>query len=241
VLLALLLSACPGSLPPENTKPVVTIIGAKLIDGSGGDPIEDSVIVIDGTRIRTAGPRSHTPVPKGGEIVDGVGKTVIPGLVDAHVHYFRGRAEMERALRAQLYFGVTTVRSCGEDTSGQLAVLEDLKAGRIPGPRVYTAGPEFPHPKDQPIEEPLPGWATHDEMALMVEAGQSPLEAIRAATRERAESVGGGGAEFGTLEAGKIADLILLEADPLEDIANTKKISRVMQAGKWLDRQALSQ
>lgn len=240
VLLALLLCACAGSLPPENTKPVITIVGAKFIDGSDADPIEDSVIVIEGTRIRTVGSRSHTPVPKGGEIVDGTGKTVIPGLVDAHVHYSANRAEMERALQAQLSFGVTTVRSCGAEASEQIATIEDRRAGRIAGPRFFTAEPESTHPEDQPIEHRAPGSGTHDEMARMVEAGQSPLEAIRAATRRATESLAGGGAEFGTLEAGKIADLILLEADPLQDIANTRKINRVMQAGHWLDRQALS-
>jgi imidazolonepropionase-like amidohydrolase len=240
VLLALLLCACGDSLPPQNARPVTTIVGAKLIDGSGAPPIEDSVIVVDGTRIRTVGPRSHTPAPKGVEIVDGMGKTVIPGLVDPHAHYSADRAGMERALRAQLYFGITAVRICGAETEAQLATIADQKAGRITGPRLYTAEPGFSHPKDETAEQRRPGSGTHDELASLVEAGQPPLEAIRAATRSAAETLAGGGAEFGAIEAGKIADLILLDADPLEDIGNTRKISRVMQAGKWLDRQELA-
>jgi imidazolonepropionase-like amidohydrolase len=430
LLLLLLFSAC-GSLPPENPKPIIAIVGAKLIDGGDAGPIQDSVIVIEGTRIRAAGPRSSTPVPQGGEIVDGAGKVIIPGLVDLHVHYVGDRAEMERGLRAQLYFGVTTVRSIGLDTDEHLAVIEDLRAGRIPGPRLYTAGRGFTHPKGHPIahqpprrptsadearqqvselaaqkvdfvkiwvasqhgtlpkitpevraaiveeagkhhipvvahisdeedvyqldklgvndflhtvrdKEPMDakfvefvksrgisfaptltviqrdwyfaenpraledpeirfgmnsaaladiekpetqrrmlenpdlqrskdelaraerfvrqmsaagvilvlgsdsgagaipaGWGTHNEMALLVESGLSPLEVIRIATSRGAQRVSESRPEFGLLAAGKIADLILLDSDPLEDIRNTSKIARVMQAGQWLDRAAL--
>jgi imidazolonepropionase-like amidohydrolase len=426
VLGLLLLPAC-SALPPESTKPVVAIVGAKLIDGSGAEPIEDSVIVIEGTRIRDAGPRSHTPVPKGGEIVDGAGKVVIPGLVDVHVHYFGDRAEMERSLRAQLYFGVTTVRSIGGDTDEHLATIAALRAGRIPGPRLYTAGRGITHPKGHPMarrpenpdearqqvrelaahkvdfikvwvdtiygtlpkitpearaaivaeagkhhipvvahireekdvyqlgelgvndflhtvgdKEPLDerflefakshnisfaptltvilrdwhfaenpqvledpdirfamsaaalanledpqsrrrmladpdlvrakdelaaaqrfvrqmaangvtlvagsdsgfgaiasGWGTHHELAMLVEAGLPPLAVIRLATLGGAQRVSDGQPEFGVLQAGKIADLVLLDADPLEVIHNTRKIARVMQAGQWLDRPAL--
>ena len=58
--------------------PPVTILGAKLIDSMGDELITDSVIVIRGTRIESVGYRSHTPVPKGGEIVDGRGLVVAP-------------------------------------------------------------------------------------------------------------------------------------------------------------------
>lgn len=56
----------------------ITILGAKLIDSVGNELIADSVIVIRGTRIENVGRRSHTPVPKGGEIVDGRGLVVVP-------------------------------------------------------------------------------------------------------------------------------------------------------------------
>jgi imidazolonepropionase-like amidohydrolase len=76
-------------------------------------------------------------------------------------------------------------------------------------------------------------------MSLMVEAGLSPLEVIRIATARGAARVSRGEPEFGVLQAGKLADLVLLEADPLKDIANARKIVRVMQAGRWVDRAAL--
>ncbi len=81
------------------------------------------------------------------------------------------------------------------------------------------------------------GWGTHNELRLLVEAGIEPLEVIRMATGRAAERLGS--AAFGTIKPGAVADLILLDADPLEDIENTRKISRVMQAGEWIDREAL--
>ena len=80
-----------GSLSLEQRSPPITILGAKLIDGTGGEPIDDAVIVVRGARIESVGPRSHAPVPKGGEIIDGRGLVVIPGLIDLHCHYFGDR------------------------------------------------------------------------------------------------------------------------------------------------------
>ena len=79
------------------------------------------------------------------------------------------------------------------------------------------------------------GWGTHHEMRLFVEAGLSPVEAIAAATGNGAMQLEGGAAEFGVLKPGKIADLVLLSADPEIDIQNTRKIERVMQRGNWLE------
>jgi imidazolonepropionase-like amidohydrolase len=77
----------------------------------------------------------------------------------------------------------------------------------------------------------FPGAAVHRELQLLVKAGLSPLEAIVAATRNSALSMGKG-SELGTIEVGKIADLVILSADPLEDIRNTQQIDRVIQNGR---------
>ncbi|MCB1020968.1 MAG: amidohydrolase family protein, partial [Acidobacteria bacterium] len=85
------------------------------------------------------------------------------------------------------------------------------------------------------------GWGAHNEMRLLAEAGVAPLAVLSIATEASAGRLGGYGADIGTLEVGKQADLVLLDADPLADIRNTRKIARVMQAGRWVDREALLQ
>ncbi len=84
----------------------------------------------------------------------------------------------------------------------------------------------------------LPGDSLHRELELLVQAGLSPLEAITAATLRPAEILGLE-QEQGTLAAGRRADLVLLEADPLADIRNTRRIAAVVKAGVLHDRAAL--
>jgi imidazolonepropionase-like amidohydrolase len=85
----------------------------------------------------------------------------------------------------------------------------------------------------------FPGWGVHDEMALFVKAGLTPMEAIQAATKNPAMFFGVD-ASVGTVEKGKIADLVLLSANPLEDINNTRKITAVFFDGKMFDRAELN-
>jgi imidazolonepropionase-like amidohydrolase len=84
----------------------------------------------------------------------------------------------------------------------------------------------------------VPGFTLHDELALLVEAGLTPLQALQAATSTPAKVLHKSD-EFGTIEAGKAADLVLLEADPLQDIRNTRRIAAVVRGGRVLDRGAL--
>jgi imidazolonepropionase-like amidohydrolase len=86
-----------------------------------------------------------------------------------------------------------------------------------------------------------PGFGLHRELALLVvSAGLSPLEALRAATLHAAQALRKD-AQLGAIEPGKLADLVILDADPLTDIQNTGKISGVVQGGKMFDRAALDQ
>ncbi len=447
--LALILTGCgapavPGEgQVPDGAPGGLALVGAQLIDATGGAPVADSVVVVRDGRIESAGPRDTTPVPDGAETLDVSGKTIMPGLVNLHVHYREGPEEIERQFRSQLYYGVTTARSIGSDSPERVAHLL-ASAGRADAPRAYTAGLGFSYPggfnaagrnapateeearalvRDQialgvhfikmwvnavaepglkippeiraaiideavangaipvahiddeadgrqlveaglrdflhstvltfgpgagvPVDDPDPsagfiqmcldngvsftptlsivqnrwhfaehpellddpalraafnlynpdalarlddpasraqivddpgfenrkaafrqvqdfvktmhdagvevalgndagtpnvpfGWGMHHEMELYVEAGLTPMDAIVAATATGAGRMPPvGEADFGTLEAGQVADLIVLNADPLVDIRNTLEIDRVMRLGEWVNRSGL--
>jgi imidazolonepropionase-like amidohydrolase len=82
------------------------------------------------------------------------------------------------------------------------------------------------------------GWTMHREMQSLVTAGLTPYQALAAATRNPAEYFGAA-REWGTIEAGKRADLVLLDANPLEDIRNTTHIAGVAIGGRWLPKSEL--
>lgn len=126
------------------------LTGATLIDGTGAAPVADAVIVIDGERIAAAGPRQGLSWPGDAEIVDVRGKTVIPGLIDAHDHMAShgyalatrfgldepastAHLRTARVLAEALAMGYTTIRDGGGlDTGFKLAIEQGL----IPGPRL---------------------------------------------------------------------------------------------------------
>ena len=85
---------------------------------------------------------------------------------------------------------------------------------------------------DSPQIFSVPGFAMHHEMALYVEVGMSPYDVLEIATRKPAEYFGAADT-FGTVEVGKQADLILLTANPLDDIANASRRAGVMLGGRW--------
>jgi hypothetical protein len=91
---------------------------------------------------------------------------------------------------------------------------------------------------DAPLAYVLPGLALHDELALLVRAGLTPMQAIRAATYEPAAYLGALDS-LGTIRPGRAADVVLLDRDPLADIRNTRSISSVIARGRVVDRAAL--
>jgi imidazolonepropionase-like amidohydrolase len=93
---------------------------------------------------------------------------------------------------------------------------------------------------DSPAPYVFPGSSLHDELQLLVESGLSPTEALQSATSRPAEFLHAA-KDSGTVEVGKFADLLLLDANPLENIRNTCEIHAVVLRGKLLDRSALNQ
>ena len=86
----------------------------------------------------------------------------------------------------------------------------------------------------------FPGFSLHDELALLVQAGLTPMQALQAATRNAARFMGREH-ELGTIEPGKLADLVLLEANPLEAITNTRRIQALVYRGQLFPRSALDE
>ena len=146
LLVAAVLAACGDVAAPAAEPADLSIVGAQLIDGTGGDPVANAVILIDDGRVVAAGPSDVVEVPDGTEIVDAAGKTVIPGLVDLHAHYGGPVEATEQALRSQLYYGVTTTRSIGSDPPDKVALMLEANAGRPDLPRAFTAGLGFSYP-----------------------------------------------------------------------------------------------
>jgi len=131
----------------------------RLIDGTGGPPMEQGAILIQGESIRAVGPEESVVPPEGADVVEFTyeDKTILPGLVDCHVHLIGigdGRVGDElvtlpdevltlqaaRNARAHLYSGVTTVRDCGAKNRTTLMLRQAMEMGVTPGPRLVLAG-----------------------------------------------------------------------------------------------------
>jgi hypothetical protein len=103
---------------------------------------------------------------------------------------------------------------------------------------MHRAGVNFMAGTDVSNPYLYPGFSLHDELALFVQAGFTPMEALQTATRNPAVFLGLLDS-LGTIEKGKFADLVLLEANPLDDISNTRRINAVVVNGKYLPKEVL--
>ncbi len=118
----------------QNTPLVIT--GGRLIDGNGGKPVENATIVIEGSRIKQV-VSGKVEYPREARVIDAGGKTILPGLIDNHIHY---RGFMGEILLA---YGVTSVRDLGNPLEWILALRDAINMGKITGPRIFAAGGGF--------------------------------------------------------------------------------------------------
>ena len=129
---------------------VTAFVGGRLIDGTGR-VIENGTLVIDGARIVAAGPAATTAVPAGATRVAVTGKTLLPGLVNAHGHVAATvglrsdpasytRENLTRQLRTYAQYGVTTVFSLGDDQAAGFELRTEQAAGPLDRARLYVAG-----------------------------------------------------------------------------------------------------
>jgi imidazolonepropionase-like amidohydrolase len=118
-------------------RPPLVIRGGRLIDGNGGKPADRATLVIEKNRIQQVASGTAVTVPKEAVIIDAQGKTVLPGLIDNHVHY--------RDLLGELFIahGVTSVRDLGNALDWILLQRDAVAMGKIRGPRIFCAGGGF--------------------------------------------------------------------------------------------------
>ena len=183
---ALLLISAPVAAAPRK----VALVGGMLITGREEPPVHHAAVLIEGNRIVEAGPASRITIPAGTDVVDTRGRTMLPGLIDLHVHliilghgdYDRwdpwiaenrlvGRV-MEISARQLLMAGVTSAVDLGGTLKESLSVRDRIRSGEIPGPRMWMSGPW--------ITRDLGDYYTGLDTQVLVD---TPAEAARAVDR----------------------------------------------------------
>jgi imidazolonepropionase-like amidohydrolase len=127
------------------------IVGGRVIDGTGADPVSDSVVLIEEGRIKQVGPARTVTVPRDATVIDAAGRTVLPGIVDAHIHATYRARDMRQhllntptynvlrstaILRETLACGVTTARDLGGADGGFKVAVAD---GTVAGPKLVIS------------------------------------------------------------------------------------------------------
>jgi len=162
--LSILLLAAAAAAAQAPSRRVTALVGGTLIDGYGGAPLRNSVILVEGERITKVGQVGTLAVPAGAEVISTEGMSVLPGLWDMHVHlmlaghsdyvhwdstYATGRTLetiiMPASARQLLLAGVTSARDLGAPLAASINVRNALREGRIPGPTLYVSGPFIQH------------------------------------------------------------------------------------------------
>ncbi|MEE8177492.1 MAG: hypothetical protein V3T65_05810, partial [Acidobacteriota bacterium] len=116
-----------------NQQNVLVIEGGTLIDGNGGAPVRDALIIIRGNQIETVSRKGQAQYPAGARVLQADGKFIVPGLMDAHTHYQDWMPEL------MLHYGVTSIFEIGGGGEWGLAQREAVARGKIPGPRIFVA------------------------------------------------------------------------------------------------------
>ena len=144
-----------GERDPQPERATLAIVGGLLIDGHEGPPLPGGIVLVDGDRIVAAGSRDALDVPEGAEIIDATGMTIMPGLIDVHVHldilghsdyqHWHGThrpdyAEMMAVSARQLLMsGITTAVDLAGNPDALVATQRRIESGEIPGPRVIAS------------------------------------------------------------------------------------------------------
>jgi len=237
--------------------PTLALVNGTLIDGTGADPLPDAVVLIVQGRVMSVGPRSRVTIPAEAKVIDAGGGTILPGLINAHVH---GGYDVAR-LQAWAQAGVTTVRDLGTSPRSTLFSDRNTLCSDIRNARLVAAGPFITVPDGYPIvpwgmaaltvtstEEAAT--TTHrllddgaDVIKISLEAGGTFGRKIRVLTTEQAQAIIRVARERGTRVSAHItgaADASRCVAVGVDDIAHMPGdylsdglITQVVQAGLY--------
>jgi len=271
--LLLLLSISLCACRPTDESHMKAIIGAVLIDGQGGPPLSDSVVVIAGERIREAGAHSTVLIPDDADKVDGAGRFVVPVPIDI---YPSAEAARKQSRVAHLFkadpAALESARDAGSRIIGHISTQSDVRAfvdggalafvgmitdtedldpqllARLRSLRIFFApalvsqGANLEVARRNtkrlfsagvPIALATNSGDPNRELELLVEAGIPSLDVLVAATSNSAAALGELN-ETGSIQSGRRADLLLLSANPGEDVRNLRKVLLRMSAGSWV-------
>jgi imidazolonepropionase-like amidohydrolase len=139
-----------ATLPAQSTGGVKAFTGARVVDGTDRAPIDNATIVVRGGKIVGVGPAASVTIPAGAERASLTGKTVIPGLVNAHGHVGNtvgleqghySAENVQKDLRTYAAYGVTTVYSLGDDQAAGIAARDAQRTPSLDRARLFVAGP----------------------------------------------------------------------------------------------------
>ena len=135
----------------------LALVGGRLVDGTEGPPLDNSVVLIEGNRIVAVGREGEVDIPVDARVISTEGMTVLPGLADMHVHLFilghgiysqwdpayknRMREVMEISARQLLMAGVTMARDLGGPLEQSVEIRDRINRGELVGPRMFVTGP----------------------------------------------------------------------------------------------------
>jgi imidazolonepropionase-like amidohydrolase len=292
---ALVLFLCLCACEPPQVGHTKVIVGAVLLDGQGGPPMSDSVVVVAEGRIQAAGPRSSVPIPQEADEVDGSSRFLVPTPIDvcdraeppdmihaataedarrqveklvaAHATVIHAAAlapaVADAAMEAARAASIPVIAHISTEAEAQAMVaagaagfvgmirdrevdpafarkLRDLRIFLAPALGSSAQGQDLARRNTLrlfqagvPIAVASAGGDFIHECELLSEAGLPPLDIVVAATRNGAAALGKL-AEEGTIQPGKIANLLLLSANPGEDIHNLQRVVLRMKAGEWV-------
>ena len=157
--------------PAADTNHVVAIVGATLIDGKGGVPLSNAVVVVDGAKIAAAGSRNSVTIPARAEVFNATGRTLLPGLIDSHFHIERDY-ELPRLV---LSHGVTSLRDPGQ----WIEIYEPIRRSELVQPRCFVAGPHLdcpPHAHPQDAFAVMNADETRSAVNRFVDEGASVIK-----------------------------------------------------------------